>query len=265
MLPSEALRSLAKFHQAPFLAVAHLCTIMLMCLVLTSCGGDYCIVGVFNPGGTITGGKDVCAINKVFGNVSVSVTSAASSSDTPMAPNLLHIYVTLQGIEAHPSATAPEDSPDWEELAPNLAREPMQLDLLAHQTNSCPANLVPTARVPAGAYRQIRLRLVPNRSQVGEVFASKNACGELGFHCAVSPDGRTHPLVFDGNATTLRVAPDRISGGFFSVLPDVATHLAIEFNPFSSIASPSGGAIQIIPVFAIEPAPSCATQAASQP
>ncbi|MGA8221869.1 MAG: DUF4382 domain-containing protein [Candidatus Acidiferrales bacterium] len=236
-----------------------------MCVALTSCGGDYCIVGVFNPGGTITGGTGVCAINKVFGNVSVSMTSAAASSDAPMAPNLLHIYVTLQGIEAHPSATAPDDSPDWEELAPDLSREPIQIDLLAHQTNSCAANLVPAAPVSAGAYHQIRLRLVPNRSPVEEAFASKNACGELGFHCAVSPDGRSHPLILDSGATTLRVAPDRISGGFFSVLPDVATHLTIEFNPFSTFASPSGEAVQIIPVFSVEPTASCSTDAASHP
>jgi hypothetical protein len=239
---------------------------IVMALVLTSCGGDYCIEGIFNPGGTITGITGGCAFNKTMGTVSVSITSAAgASTDGPMAPNLLHIYVTLQGIEGLPSAVAPQDSPDWEELAPDLAREPKQIDLLAHPANACAANLVQRAVVSAGGYSQIRLWLVPNRPPAGDAVPAQNACGELGLHCAVSLDGQSHRLTFDGDATFLRVAPDRTSGGFFSVLPGTAMHLSIEFNPFSSFVRPSGNAIQITPVFALEPAASCATQAGSQP
>jgi uncharacterized protein DUF4382 len=265
MLPSDTFHVRAGSSRAPSPAVAPFAAIMLLCLVLTSCGGDYCIEGIFNPGGTITGNTGGCALNKAMGTVSVSITSAAASTDGPTAPNLLHIYVTLEGIEAHPNAIAPGDSPDWEELAPDLASEPKQIDLLAHPANSCAANPVQRTVVSAGGYRQIRLRLLPNRPPAGNAVPAQNICGELGFHCAVSPDGHSHRLTFDGDATFLRVAPDRTSGGLFSVLPDTTTQLAIEFNPFSSFVRSAGDAIQITPAFAIEPAASCAIQAASQP
>ena len=266
MLPSETVRSLTKFPQAFCHAVVPFRATVLLCLFLAGCSGQYCIEGIFNPGGTITGNTGGCAINnKLMGTVSVRITSAAASNDGPMAPNLLHVFVTLGGIEAHPDAIAPEDSPDWRELAPDLVDAPRQIDLLSHDTNSSSANLVRGALVPAGAYRQIRLRLVPNRPVAGDPALPENACGELGFHCAVSPDGHTHPLVFDGGATILRVAPDRISGGSLLVLPDVKTHLSIEFEPFLSFAKPSVDDILITPIFTVEPVASRSTGGASEP
>jgi hypothetical protein len=237
---------------------------VLFCFALNGCSGDYCIIGIFNPTGIVTGTNNPCVNNKAMGNVSVRFTAAAAFADGPIAPNLLHLFVTVQGIEAHPNATAPEDSPDWEELAPNLAREPMQLDLLAHSANFCATNRVSGALVASGAYRQIRLRLVPNHLAAGGAIPEENACGELGFHCAVSRDGYIHPLAFVGDATSLRIAPDRISGGFFHVLPEIDTHLTIEFNPFASFAAPLGDTVQLTPIFKVDAAASCGTGVPSE-
>jgi hypothetical protein len=199
-----------------------------------------------------------------MGNVSVRVVTAANSSEGPIAPNLQHVFVTLQGIEAHTSAVAPDDSPDWEELAPDLAREPKQVDLMAELANSCPTNGIPGARVSAGAYRQIRLRLAPSRATSGEAFLAQTACGELGPHCAISPDGQIHPLTFGEGTLLVHIAPDRISGGFFSVLPDADIHLTIEFNRFASFAVPSGDAVQFTPVFTAETVASCGVASGSE-
>jgi Domain of unknown function (DUF4382) len=265
MLPSETVRSLTKFLRALFPAVVPFRATVLLCSFLAGCSGQYCIEGIFNPGGTVTENTSGCAINnKLIGTVSVGIASAADSGGGPMAPNLLHIFVTLQGIEAHPDAIAPEDSPDWQELAPDLVREPAQIDLLAHDTNSSAANLVRGVLVRAGAYRQIRLRLVPNPTKGDNRNSAENPCGELGFHCAVSPDGHTHPLLFNGGTTILSVPPDRISGGSFLVLPDVETQLSIEFEPFLSFAKPSGDAILITPVFTV-PVVTRSTAGASEP
>lgn len=265
MRPTEADRLLKKFPRAPFPAVAPFFAIVFMCVALSACVGDYCIQGVFNPGVTVTGNSGSCVNNKAMGTVSLRIAPTAASSDAPMAPNFLHLYVTLKGIEAHPDAIAPENSPDWEELAPDLAREPRQFDLLASPANSCATNRIPEAHVSAGAYRQIRLQLIPNHPSEGDAVPATNACGELGFHCAVSPDGQMHHLAFANGATSLSVSPDRISGGSFHVLPDMDTHLTIEFNSFASLAASSGDAIQITPAFTVEPAASCSTAAASEP
>jgi len=263
MFPADTFRQLTGILRTRISAFILLSAALCVCFALVGCSGDYCIIGIFNPTGTVTGTTNPCVNNKLIGNISFGLTSAAASADAPMAPNLLHIFVTVQGIEAHPNAMAPEDSPDWEELAPELVREPMQIDLLAHPTNSCATNRVPAAAVAAGSYRQLRLRLASNRTAAGDALPGKNACGELGFHCAVSPDGHVHPLAFDGGVTALRVGPDRISGGFFHVLPDSNTHLTIEFNRFASFAASAGDAVQLTPVFTVETAASCGATAAS--
>lgn len=265
MFPADAFSQLTRFLRIRLHAVAPFCAAVLMCVALTGCVGHYCIMGVFNPGGTVTGNKGGCVNNKAMGTVSVRFTSAAASAGGPMAPNLVHLFVTIQGIEAHISTVAPEDSTDWEELAPDLVREPMQIDLLAHATNSCATNRIPSAVVAAGAYRQVRLRLVPNPPSAGDAVPAENACGKLGFHCAVSPDGHVYPLAFDGGVATLRVAQDRNSGGLFHVLPDTDTHLSIEFNPFASFAASSGDTVQLTPVFSVDSAAPCSTPAPSEP
>ena len=265
MYPANTVNQQSRFFQSRRPGIIFLCATALFCVVLTGCSGDYCIMGVFNPGGTVTGNTGGCVNNKAMGNVSVRIPSAAVSTDGPMAPNLLHVYITLQAIEAHPSAVATEDSPDWEELAPDFKRQPMQIDLLAHSPNSCGRDRVSSALVAAGVYRQIRLRFARKQAATSIAAPAENACGALGFHCAVSPDGHMHPLAFDAGVTTLRVAPDRITGSFFYVLPDRDTHLIIEFNPFASVAAPSGDSIQLTPIFTVDTLASCGNAVPSEP
>jgi hypothetical protein len=264
MFAADTFTQLSRFLRDRPPAAALLIATALLCFTLIGCSGDYCITGIFNPTGIVTGTNNPCVNNKVLGNVSVRIASASVSTDGSMTPNLLHLFVTLQGIEAHPSAMATEESPDWEELAPDLAREPMQIDLLAHPVNSCATHRIPGAAVPAGAYRQIRMRLVPSRPAAGDAVPAASACGELGFHCAVSPNGHIHPLTLVGGATNLRIPPEHISGGFFHVLPDTETQLTIEFNPFASFAVPSGDTVQLTPIFNVGTAASCATAVPSE-
>ena len=264
MFPADTFTQLSRFLRTRPPGAALLIATALLCFTFIGCRGDYCITGIFNPTGIVTGTNNPCVNNKVLGNVSVRIASASISTDGSMTPNLLHLFVTLQGIEAHSSAIATEDSPDWEELAPDLAREPMQFDLLGHSANFCAPNRVPGALVASGAYRQIRMRLVPSRPATGDVVPAENACGELGFHCAVSPDGHIHPLTLVGGATNLRIPPEHIPGGFFNVLPDTETQLTIEFNPFASFAAPSGDTVQLTPIFNVVSAASCGSAVPSE-
>ena len=257
MCPADPFGHLCRAFRIRIPLFASMCVIVFLCAGLTSCVGHYCIEGIFNPGGTITGGTGACVVNKAMGNVSIRLTSSAVPTDGPMAPNFSHLFVTLQGIEAHPDSSAEESSPDWEELAPEFVLEPMQFDLLAHSANSCATNRVPAARVSAGAYRAIRLRLATSHPAPGDAAPVVNACGARGLHCGVSPDGHLHPLALGGGSPILRLTPDRISGGFFYVLPEAETHLTIEFNRFASFAAPSGEAVQLTPVFTVDAAPSC--------
>jgi hypothetical protein len=246
-----------KVFQSGLPAFALSCAAILMFLALPSCGGNSCLIVTFNDPGPISTGNKSCALTQATGNVSVRIGATAPSTAGPMAPNLLHIFVTLQGIEAHSIATANENSPGWEELAPDLAREPVQFDLMAQPAPSCASNSISRAFVAAAPYRQVRLRLIGNHPAADVAVPKQNACGEIGFHCVVTANGAMRPLIFGEGAPELHIAPDRIAGGMFQVLPDANTDLTVEFNPYSSLAVASGESVRIVPVFTVDSAASC--------
>ena len=233
------------------------CLAILSFLTLGSCGGTSCFIAVWNFPGPISTGNGACSFNAAKGNVAVRLTSAASFTAAPMTPNLRHIFISLEGIEAHQDAAAGENSPGWEEMAPNLMKEPVQVDLMAQPAQSCASSPISRALVIAGAYKQLRLRLVPSRPSADALVPKENACGGIGFHCVVTANNTLRALTLAPAESEIRVAPARIAGGFFHVLPDTDTDLVIEFNPVSSFAVPAGNAVQLAPVFTADFIPSC--------
>ena len=109
---------------------------MFLCLALSGCG-DTCFVvtGIF-PNAASTTNPPTCNLGTGNGTITVGINTAIASPALPMSPNLGHVFITLGGIDANPNADATEDSPDWQELAPHLASEPIQIDLWLR---TCPA------------------------------------------------------------------------------------------------------------------------------
>jgi hypothetical protein len=236
-----------------------LCAGFLLCVSLVGCG-DTCfvIIGIFPN--TSSSNPPSCKLGAGGGTVNVRVNSELASSGTPIVPNLQHIFVTLRGIDAHPSALAVEDSSDWQELAPELENEPVQIDLMASPSagsHSCDSSLIAKTFVRADTYRQVRLRLIPNQPAADERLPQHNNCANVGFNCVVAKNGQTYPLALENDPHELRIPSDRIVGGSFNVLPDSEIQLSIAFNPFSSLASPAGDAVRIAPVFSMDSAGSC--------
>lgn len=238
---------------------AALVFILLFLLETASCGGNSCIIAVWNFGGTISTGNGSCSLTTTAnGSTTLRLSAAEVPSHAPLAPNLQHVFVTLRGIEANPSeSTAAEDSAEWQELAPELAQQPRQLDLMAPSESSC--QRVPTwrATVPANQYRQLRLRLATDSQDAGNLAAAENKCGTAGIHCVVTANGEVRPLMFGSAAGELRIPADQIAEGGFRVLPDAETNLAIQLESFASTAVPAGEAVRIAPVFMVVPAHAC--------
>jgi len=62
-----------------------------------------------------------------------------------------HVYISIRSVQAHVSATATDSSAGWVELAPQLAAQPVQVDLLGLPTNGCfLAMLGSTSSLPPG-------------------------------------------------------------------------------------------------------------------
>src|SRR5260370_22333350 len=112
--------------------------------------------------------------------------------------NVQHIFVTLRGIEAHPDMVADEDSPAWQELAPDLSAHPVQSDLLAplapakttgdSRSLGLPAGAIGPATVPADEYRQLRLRLLPPNPSPDAPIPQSNPSGHVGWNCIAFAD-----------------------------------------------------------------------------
>ena len=247
---------------------AHSFAILLLCLSFVGCS-DYCFVFVSNPGGSVSTSSNTpsCQLNTSTGAVSLRITASPTpdAQATPTPSTIQHIFVTLRGIEATTSAIPNDDSPDWRELAPRLATQPQQLDLIALCADSCDQNQNTFAdvAVPADAYRQIRLRLASNQPATDEPAPEENACGSVGFNCVTTADGGIQPLVPDGLSSQFQISSDHISGGFFRVLPDATVNLHIEFKPQSSLFFPAGESVRLLPAFTV--APQTASESASAP
>jgi Domain of unknown function (DUF4382) len=255
----------SSFRQAKRPSHACFFAVLLFCLGAFGCS-NYCFVFVSNPGGSASTSTNApsCQLNSANGTVRLRVTASPTPSALTTPSSIQHIFVTLRGIEATPNAIPNDDSHNWRELAPQLATQPAQLDLLAHCAESCEETQTKfdDVVVPADAYRQIRLRLSPNQPATDESAPEENACGSVGFNCVVTADGGIRRLVMDGLSSQFQISSDRISGGFFRVLPDAAVNLNIEFNPQSSLFFPANEAVRLLPAFTVEPQTSSETAAA---
>src|ERR1700751_4383098 len=136
-----------------------------------------------------------------------------SMSDPPscMPPNgqFTHVYVTVRSVQAHISATADDNSSGWQELAPQLAGAPMQIDLFSKPQTTCILAQLGSASLPAGSYQQIRLLLGSHTPAAGAGAPSTNACAGNGYNCVVLEDSTTpHELELSSEANTgLKIPP----------------------------------------------------------
>lgn len=240
--------------QSAFLAL------LLCSAALIGCDNS-CVVFVSNPGGgTIAGSLNSCPLNQLNGNVRLQIASPVEPSTGGEPARVEHIFVTIRGIEANSSPTAAADSPDWQELAPQLANQPAQVDLLAPNADSPAPDTFYDASVPADAYRQIRLRLTPNQPDGTISVLQTNSCGNVGFNCVVTSDGGIRPLALPNGNSEIHISSQQIAGGFVRVLPETTTTLRIEFNPQSSVFTrmnglteePSEDRVQLVPIFGVE-------------
>jgi hypothetical protein len=228
-----------------------LLAMLFLSLDLSGCNNT-CVVFISDPGGTISGNTPTCSLNEAKGNIRVRITSSLALPANGESARIEHIYVTLRGIEANPNAIADDDSPNWQELAPKLARQPAQLDLLARSGDTRELDTPEYVAIPADAYRQIRLRLSPNKANAGESVPEENFCGSVGLNCVVTSEGSIQPLVLASKDSQIEISPGHIAGGFFRLLPETTVNLEIEFNPQSSVFISAGEAVRLLPVFAVE-------------
>lgn len=204
------------------------------------------VVAIFAIAGIIvscSGGSS----KMVSGRGTVNVTMSDPPSCMPPNGQFTHVYVTVRSVQAHISATADDNSSGWQELAPQLASAPMQIDLFSKPQTTCVLAQLGSASLPAGSYQQIRLLLVSNTA-AASAGPSTNACAGNGFNCVVLEDSTIHELQLSSQANTgLKIPPGQIVGGPLQVTAGQSVDLNIDFNACASIVREGNGKFRLKP------------------
>jgi uncharacterized protein DUF4382 len=177
--------------------------------------------------------------------------AAVGGTAAPAGTTFISVFVTIRSIQAHTSATAPDNDPGWQELAPQLVSTPVQVDLLNLPANGqCLLEQLGSTSLPAGDFQQIRLILLANAATTGPV-PSTNNCSSLGnvFNCVVDSNKVTHTLDLSSEANTgLKIPPGQIMGGPIHVAAGQSVDLNIDFNTCASILMEGNGDFRLKPV-----------------
>jgi hypothetical protein len=208
---------------------------LLLAVWLTACNNTCFTLTSNPPTGTIgikaSDPSPSCTLAKANGAIRVRMGTQPACSSCAGSGNVQHVFASIRGIEARASMTANDDPADWQQLAPQLAEQPLQVDLVRDTADwSAREPLGEIATVPAGIYRQLRVRFVPNQPMTEDRLPERNACGRVGFNCVVTADGRVQPLQLDRRSPELRIMSGRMEGASLFIPPDSNTDLIIELK-----------------------------------
>lgn len=210
------------------------CTVIVSILLLfaTGCGG---------------GSNSSMSAPQAMGTVNVSISDPPSCKNPN--GNFEHVYITVRSVQAHTSGSATDSTPGWQELAPQLNSQPMQVDLFSAAQTNCVLAQLGSASLPVGSYQQIRLLLVSNSPAASDAVPMTNACAGNGYNCVVLSDTSIHELDLSSQANTgLKIPPGQVVGGPIQVTAGQSVDLNIDFNACASIVQEGNGQFRLKPV-----------------
>jgi hypothetical protein len=224
----------------------------LLFLCATFAGCDHYCVSFFSnqSAGTVSVNNPTCSLDtKANGMVRVRWSASPENAAASGTIGVQHIFISVRGVEAHTRSVGDEGPSDWLELAPSLAKKPVQIDLMAGSEGSSPSILMAEAAVPSAGYAEVRLLLVPDRPVTGEPPPENSPCTGVGFNCVVTADGSVRPLTLAGGEPQILIPSTRIPGGMFYILPGTTTNLDLELSPYSPVILAPDRSMWLNPVF----------------
>jgi hypothetical protein len=192
--------------------------------------GNTCFFGFFNSSTgvvavTVGNSPPACPPTTAKATMNVVVHKSRVCDTCPADDRVEHVFVTVQSIQLRP-AVLDDTSKDWIEIAPEVAKEPRQIDLVGDPLLE---RLVENAIIPAETYRDMRLRFCSD-SGSGQECRTDTACGGMLRNCVVMADGRAEPLHWPGGTPQL-VTDIRIPEGLsLAALPDSIIDLQVSLE-----------------------------------
>ena len=232
------------------------CRVLLFALALAGCGNS-CFLGFSNNGNGVviikaSNPPPSCSLNQANGMVRVIAVKSVVCETCETTDPQEHALLTLRGIQLQ--STDAQDTRAWLEIAPQLAKQPRQVDLTA----SRPDVLVEHALIPAGSYRRLRLQFLSGSPAPGQTFPAENSCGDKGWNCLIAAHGHLEAI----RQEDLVMELDGAQHIPFQLLPDSAVDLQIRLEAFPSAFYSDAAGMSLQTVFAGQV--SIAAQAAAE-
>jgi hypothetical protein len=185
-----------------------------------------CFVGVVNNGsgslGVAAGNPPPVCSTTATGAIRVTALKSPACETCTAAARADHVFVTLRGIQLRSDAPNGRDTAEWLEIAPELANEPIQIDLIGHSEHKL---FMKNTVVPAGSYREVRLQFLSDAK-----LAPDNACGDTRSNCVVLADGSTKSLQWTKDAPELLMTIQNGDSDLLVVLPDGVLELQLSLE-----------------------------------
>ena len=179
-----------------------------------------------------------------MGMATVSISDPATCSSSNAGP-FMHVYVTITDVRAHVSSTAGDNDPGWQDLTPNLSKQPVQIDLLGQANNQCfLATLGDAQQLQAGQYQQIRLILADNSATI-----ANNLCKGSANCVVLNADSSVHTLQLSSESKTgIKIPSGQIASGGFNIGAGQTKDLNVDISTCESIVQEGNGQYRLKPV-----------------
>jgi len=184
-----------------------------------------------------------CSGGSKPGTVNTSISDPPTCA-APQGP-YRHVYVTVNDVLIHQSASASANDAGWIHLASGLKDNPLQVDLLG-VANQCFLAMLGSAEIEPGTYQQIRVVLAPNSASV-----NNNKCGNVANCLMLTSDPANTPQALQLSSETqtgIKIPSGQIAGGSFTIGSGQTKDLNIDFDACASVVVQGSGQYRLKPV-----------------
>jgi len=184
-----------------------------------------------------------CSGGSKPGTVNTSISDPPTCA-APQGP-YRHVYVTVNDVLIHQSASASANDAGWIHLASGLKDNPLQVDLLG-VANQCFLAMLGSAEIEPGTYQQIRVVLAPNSASV-----NNNKCGNVANCLMLTSDPSNTPQALQLSSETqtgIKIPSGQIAGGSFTIGSGQTKDLNIDFDACASVVVQGSGQYRLKPV-----------------
>src|SRR2546428_2771880 len=184
-----------------------------------------------------------CSGGSKPGTVNTSISDPPTCA-APQGPSR-HVYVTVNDVLIHQSASASANDAGWIHLHSGLKVNRLQVDLLGVATQ-CFLAMLGWAEIEPGTYQQIRVVLAPNSASV-----NNNKCGNVANCLMLTSDPSNTPQALQLSSETqtgIKIPSGQIAGESSTIGSGQTKDLNIDFDACVSVVVQGNGQYRLKPV-----------------